>query len=96
VSELVVPAFLQPGNPEGIKVQMQVAKRIIGLLKHYIPDFVERCQELREHKAWEIAFTDEPKTWERLCQEAFYLEPGFVAKLEEAATLLAQTEESAP
>lgn len=39
-------------------------------------------------RAWEVFFTEGEKSWDRLCDEALKLKPGFVAKVVEGVDIL--------
>jgi hypothetical protein len=95
-NESIIPKSCQPGTPEHAQTAVKVTKNVANMLRHHIPDFVERCRSLQAEKAWQHIFSDEPKTWERLCREILHIEPRFIEKLEHATGFLAQAEEPTP
>jgi len=58
--------------------------------------FIHSVRELQEHKAWEIHFKDEPKTWERFCREVIDVEPEFVAVIDEGVRILEHRNHQGP
>ena len=59
-----------PGTPAWLRTTTQSAYLALLSINGDARRFHEAAKELIEHKAWEIYFDDEPKTWERFLADA--------------------------
>jgi hypothetical protein len=81
MSERVVPWSTIPGTSEYVETALSVNKQQLRLILHHLESFAARCRELQACEAWRVYFTDEPKSWERLCREVFQQEPAVIDKI---------------
>ena len=59
-----------PGTDAWLKSSIKFAGDVIRLIDRDATHFFRKSQELIKHKAWELYFKDDPKTWERFLKEA--------------------------
>lgn len=81
--QLIRPA--DPASVVGSKEWLEnsvflVRGELIDVTKSAIPA-LQLLSDLLSAKAWEIAFADEPKTWERFVSEVLECEPAFINHL---------------
>lgn len=83
-----------PGSEENIKELVESVKYSLRLSSWNITPLVEYCRELKAVSAWETWFSDEPKTWERMCRECIGYPPEFIAMMEKAEEIRLRDEEA--
>lgn len=66
--------MFKPGTKSWLDSKVDFSNSTIRFLDTDARHFYRVAKELIEHKAWELYFDDEPKTWERLLQEAIGVE----------------------
>lgn len=54
------------------------------------------CKELLEFQAWETWFHDEPKTWDRLCNEVIGYSVEFISTIQDGVWLLESSGDRGP
>lgn len=93
---LVAPKITIPGSPEWMKWRIGGARQGAVNIASDSRPFINAARDLQEHRAWEIYFDDEPKTWERFCREILNTEPEFVALIDEGVRVLEHREYEGP
>jgi hypothetical protein len=96
VETLVAPKITIPRTPEWLRWRLDGARQGAVQIATDSRPFIHSIRELQEHKAWELYFDDEPKTWERFCAEAIKAEPAFVAMIDEGVKVLEDRKHQGP
>lgn len=86
-STIVELEMFKPGTESWLESKVDFSHNTMIYLNRDARHFYRVAQELIEHKAWELYFDDEPKTWERFLQEAVG-----VKNLEETLQILSGVE----
>jgi hypothetical protein len=85
---VVAPKVTIPRTPEWLQWHLKGVRQGALQIASDSKPFIHSIRDLHEHRAWEIYFKDEPKTWERFCVEAIKTEPQFVALLDEGVRII--------
>jgi hypothetical protein len=93
---VVVPKVTVPGSAEWLKWHLDGVRQGALQIAADSRPFIHSVRELQEHKAWELYFDNEPKTWERFCAEAIKAEPAFVAIIDEGVKVLEERKHQGP
>jgi len=93
---VVVPKVTLPGTNEWLKWHLDGVRQGALQIAADSRPFIHSVRELQEHRAWELYFDDEPKTWERFCSEAIKAEPAFVAIIDEGVKVLEERKHQGP
>jgi len=93
---VVVPKVTIPGSAEWLKWHLDGVRQGALQIAADSRPFIHSVRELQEHKAWELYFDNEPKTWERFCAEAIKAEPAFVAIIDEGVKVLEERKHQGP
>jgi hypothetical protein len=72
------PKITIPLSPEWMRWRIDEARQHAINIATEIWPLISSVRELRQHRAWEVYFSDEPKTWERFCREALNIEPEII------------------
>lgn len=95
-TEIVVPRGSIPGTPERNAATIANARDWAQYVENDARPLVRSCRELRQVRAWETWLTDEPKTWERFCQEALGYDADFIAEIEDGVAILEERGHTGP
>lgn len=74
----IVPESTVPGTKAWAEALVDNAKAYARFAEDDVRPLVERYQALCDHRAWEMWFTDEPKTLPRFCREVLGYEAEFL------------------
>lgn len=88
MAEVVVPRAMEPGSPEQIAADIEVARKSAGYVDDDARPLVRCYRALRDSKAHEKWQADKPRTWEQFCREALGYEAAFLEEIEEGVSIL--------